>query len=259
MSSSDFDIEQANHDAARDSKSLLSKIYHAMTWKRLLVAYCCYIAFAVTVNVVLYRYNVPSRLEYRKSARVMSQSPDPGCTLDCGNNGVCMFRNRNTMTAPACLCDDSFATFPEGLCGFNTASKHRLVGGVNVTVSECTLGDGRVFVNNDGPCSYNRVGMANVACASWIGGSVGADWFLMMSVGCNNCTIVNKDGTVTGMPYNGGYGAAGFFAILTFDYLTIGWYVNSIRILVGNQGSIPFWDALGFLHSDTIHHNFING
>ena len=103
--------------------------------------------------------------------------------------------------------------------------------------------------------------MANVACASWIGGAFGADWFLMLDVEgrCNGCTITYSDDTTSGIPYNRGYGAAGFFALCTLDYLSIGWFINSIRILVGNEGSIPFWDANGFLHADTIHHNFVNG
>ena len=78
--------------------------------------------------------------------------------------------------------------------------------------------------------------------------------------GCKNCKITNADGSnQNNLPYNGGYGAAGFFALITVDYLTIGWWVNSIRILVASSSSIPFWDALGFLHSDTINGNFING
>ena len=104
--------------------------------------------------------------------------------------------------------------------------------------------------------------MVNVACASWLGGGFGAAWFLMLDVhGCKTCRITDADGVTNSqaIPYNGGYGAAGFFGLLTGDYVTIGWWVNSIRILVSRSSSIPFWDALGFLHSDTINGNLING
>ena len=103
--------------------------------------------------------------------------------------------------------------------------------------------------------------MVNVACASWLGGGFGADWFLMLDVhGCQTCTITDKDGgNSVGIPKNVGYAAAGFFAIFTGAYLSITWWVNSIRILVSRSSSIPFWDALGFLHSDTINGNLVNG
>jgi len=117
-----------------------------------------------------------------------------------------------------------------------------------------SLADGRIFSNPDKPCSYQRVGMVNVACASWRGGGLGADWFLMLDVhGCQKCTTGSNSGPI---PYNRGYGAAW----VTADYSTIGWWINSIRILVSRSSSIPFWDAPGFLHSDTINGNlWING
>jgi len=220
------------------------------------IAIIAYISIA-SVGVML---NIGRALERRTTTNITNSnmvsrslpSSDTDCPLKCGNHGVCQFRNRDEKSEPACLCEDAYGTFPEKRCGFDTASTIES----NLTVSKCTLGDGRVFQNHDGPCSYRRVGMVNVACASWLGGGFGADWFLMLDVhGCKNCTIDGKHG----IPYNRGYGAAGFFALITVDYLTIGWWVNSIRILVSRSSSIPYWDALGFLHSDTINHNLING
>jgi len=56
-----------------------------------------------------------------KTFRTFNQD-DEGCPLDCGNNGVCLFKDRREKKNPACLCDVDYGTFPEALCGFETAS-----------------------------------------------------------------------------------------------------------------------------------------
>ena len=232
----------------------------AWSYRRyILMAWAALVLLGVFANVGLAinrRVNPPVSIAHARIARAQA-----ACPLKCGSHGVCQFRNQDEQKDPACLCDVSYGTFPEKLCGFDTASTNELQSGVNVTVSKCAYGNGRVFTNPDGPCSYKRVGMVNVACASWLGGGLGAAWFLMVDVhGCKQCTVANADGSNSrSIPFDGGYGAAGFFGLLTADYLTIGWWVNSIRILVSRDSSIPFWDALGFLHSDTINGNLING
>ena len=102
--------------------------------------------------------------------------------------------------------------------------------------------------------------MVNIALASWLGGWVGAAWFLALDVhGCKGCLITDKNNiTTSNLPYNGAYGIAGFFGLCTVDYLLVGWLVNGIRILVTDP-TIPFFDALNFLHSNTMTGNMLNG
>lgn len=223
-------------------------------------------AFVLNGAIVGYLWTHEQALVHQSSKVAVNrqqqlQSSDPGCPLQCGDHGVCKFRDSTRKTNPACLCDVSYATFPEQLCGFDTSSSLGIgESGINQTISVCKTKDGNFFHNPDGPCSVKRVSMVSVACASWIGGIFGADWFVMYDVHeCPNCYISSISGDKSPLPYNRGYAAAGFFAILTGDYLTIGWFINSIRILVARESSIPFCDAQGFLHSDTIRGNLING
>lgn len=105
----------------------------------------------------------------------------------------------------------------------------------------------------------------NVAVASWLGAGFGAEWFVMVDVHqsqqnhCKGCTITDSNDNSRNLSWNGGYIAGGFFAIFTGAYLGFSWWINSIRILVAASSSIPFFDALGFLHGDTINGQMLIG
>lgn len=231
----------------------------------LLRYYLVFLLFAVVVNVVAFglrRYVPKPQISSSVKREILDDAP--GCPLDCGIHGTCQFRRKSKgVRIPACQCDTDWATFPERECGFETASSVDIRGDFNVTVSRCKTYSGDILTNPNGPCSVKRVGMADVACAAWLGGAVGADWFLMMDVrgkGGADIRITDEDGgNERELYYNGGYGAAGFFAILTGDYAGIGWLVNAPRSLIARESSIPFWDAYGFLHADTIRDKLING
>jgi hypothetical protein len=187
--------------------------------------------------------------EYR--SLVTREKNAPGCNLDCGRHGTCKFVGKNN-DIPYCHCDSAWATFPEMRVGFHATCKSVN----NQTICEAPLLDGSgKFVNARGPCSYARRTQVGVAVASWVGAGVGAEWFYMVDVRADPkyFYIVDNNDNKHPLPWNGGYIAGGFFAILTVAYAGFTWWINGIRCLIAPDAtSIPFWDALGFAPQYTV-------
>lgn len=160
---SDFDIENGGSDFTAEKRSMFS--WNHLSWKQIaLRVYVSFVVLAILGNVGLFvgRRFPPQVPETIRSTRMILPDEPVGCPLDCGQHGVCQFRNRKDKTEPACLCEPNWGTFPERDCGFDTGSTIEVQNGQNVTVSKCTFLDGSgVFNNPNGACSYARVPMVS--------------------------------------------------------------------------------------------------
>ena len=154
--------------------------------------------------------------------------PSDNCTLNCGPCGSCVIGGRDSPT-PLCFCVESFATFPED-CLKGT--------------KQCVVQDGQTVCScqreseDDGTlsyfyaCGYQRRSTVASFLASFLGGTVGADWFYLYRGG------------------KGGYIAAGIFKLLTCGGFLIWSTVDWIRIaasttsfLDGNGFALSPWSA----------------
>ena len=124
-------------------KFLTKKMVSNLKYRKLIfLAWLSLVSFGVVINIGLaIERRVERPLKQAVASRLLDS--DPACPLKCGKNGVCKFRNRDEQTSPACLCDTGYATFPERLCGFETASH---LGIDNTTVSTCLLGNHRFYM-----------------------------------------------------------------------------------------------------------------
>jgi len=104
----------------------------------------------------------------------------------------------------------------------------------------CICSDG--YTNFDGICDYQRKPQFNVFLASFFGGGVGADWFLLYSRDgfVPNGAPSEGDNLTGGGSGNGGYIVAGIFKLLTAGGFSIWWLVDFIRVL-----TMSFPDANG--------------
>ena len=83
-----------------------AKPWSNLSWKQLAVRmYVVFVVAAVVINVGLYAQR---RLQYQDpnsiGTRLLPSEPE-GCPLNCGQNGVCLFKNKKERTEPRCLCE----------------------------------------------------------------------------------------------------------------------------------------------------------
>jgi hypothetical protein len=131
----------------------------------------------------------------------------PNCTLKCGNCGGCTINSRDN--TEICACSKFFGTFPLYCEPNSRKCENVFAEGKNTTICSCKHGETTSYFY---PCGYKLQDRVGIFLASFFGGLVGADWFLLYRGG------------------NSGYIVAGVFKLLTGGGLTFWALADWIRI-----------------------------